>query len=118
MADDTRGAIQIIRDPERGYELQTVCRLCDDPDCVAACMATALSRDMGTGRILLDKDRCIGCWMCVMVCPYGAIVPDRKASKAIICDQCIDRDNPACVAACSTGAIAFVEAEEEPEVVR
>jgi len=116
VADESRGAIQIIRDPVEGYEYQSVCRLCENPECVAACMATALSLEPGTGRILFDRDRCVGCWMCMMVCPHGAIVPDRRAGKAIICDQCEGRDKPACVAACSTNAIVCVEIEETSEV--
>jgi carbon-monoxide dehydrogenase iron sulfur subunit len=111
IADDSRGAIQILRDPVSGYEFQAVCRLCEDPECVAACMSAALSRDPDTGRILFDRDRCVGCWMCVMVCPHRATVPDRRAGKVIICDQCEGRDAPACVAACSTGAIVCVEGE-------
>lgn len=112
-ADETRGAIQILRDPMAGYEYQAVCRLCDEPECVAACMAAALTRDPETGNIVFDRDRCVGCWMCVSVCPHNAIVPDRRRGKAVHCDRCEGRDKPACVAACATGAIAFVEIEQE-----
>jgi len=76
-------------------------------------MATALTRDPESGRVLLDHDRCIGCWMCVMVCPHQGIHPDPKAHKAILCDQCTDREVPACVAACATAAIAFIADDEE-----
>lgn len=116
IADESRGAIQIIRNPFEGFEFQAVCRICDNPECVAACMGVALTRDRETGRILFDPDRCIGCWMCVMVCPHQAVFPDHKTGKAIICDQCEGRDKPACVAACSTGAVAFVEIEDKAEV--
>ncbi|UCH83163.1 MAG: 4Fe-4S dicluster domain-containing protein [Candidatus Latescibacterota bacterium] len=112
MADDSRGAIQIFRDPVAGFEYQAVCRLCEDPECVAACMAVALTLDRKTGQVLFDRNRCVGCAMCVMVCPHNAIVPDRRAGKAILCDQCVGRDKPACVAACSTGAIDFVETDD------
>lgn len=116
IADETRGAIQILRNALEGYEFQAVCRVCENPECVAACMGAALSRDPETGRILFDEDRCIGCWMCVMVCPHRGIHPDHKSGKAIICDQCEGRDSPACIAACATGAIAFVEEVDEAEV--
>jgi carbon-monoxide dehydrogenase iron sulfur subunit len=79
-------------------------------------MAVALTIDRDTGRVLFDRDRCVGCAMCVMVCPHQAIVPDQRAGKAIICDQCVKRDVPACVGACATGAIEFVETEEEVEI--
>jgi carbon-monoxide dehydrogenase iron sulfur subunit len=116
VADDMLGAIQILRNPLEGYEFQAVCRLCDEPECVAACMAVARTRDPETGRLVFDRDRCVGCWMCVSVCPHHAIVPDHRAGKAIYCDQCHDRDVPACVAACATKAVAFVEVEEKAEV--
>jgi len=112
VADDSRGAIQIVRDPVAGYEFQAVCRICDDPQCVAACMGVALTRDPETGRILYDRERCVGCRMCVMVCPHRAVVLDEAAGKAIICDQCFGRETAACVAACSTGAIEAVEVED------
>ena len=112
VAADALGAIRIQRDPFYGYEFQRICRLCEEPECVAACMAAALTKEPGTGRILLDRDRCVGCWMCVSACPHGAIMADRKQGKAIICDQCVGRDVPACVVACATGAIVHVEDEE------
>lgn len=115
-ADDFRGAIRILRNPVEGYEFQSVCRVCENPDCVSACMGTALSRNPETGKIHFNVDRCVGCWMCVMVCPYNGIFPDYKSGKAIICDQCEDRDTPACVAACSTSALAFAEADREAVV--
>ena len=115
VADPSKGAIQVLRDAFREYEFQAVCRQCDEPECVAACMAAALSRDPNTGVVLFDEDRCIGCWMCVMVCPHHGIVRDVKNSKAIRCDQCYGREIPACIAACSTGAIQCVEIGEEVE---
>lgn len=110
-ADQTRAAIQIVRDPRSGYEYQMVCRACEDPECVAACMAAALRRDPETGRVVLDRERCVGCWMCVMVCPHRGIHPDERAGKAILCDLCAGCEEPACVAACATGAIAVVDEE-------
>ncbi|MFH1755824.1 MAG: 4Fe-4S dicluster domain-containing protein [Candidatus Latescibacterota bacterium] len=115
VADDARGAIQILRDPFAGYEFQAVCRMCEEPECVAACMAMALTIDTQSGHVLFDRNRCVGCRMCVMVCPHHAIVPDQRAGKAIICDQCVDRDTPACAAACATSAIAFVDTADEEE---
>lgn len=111
-ADMSRGAIQILRDGLAGYEFQAVCRQCEDPECVAACMAAALTREPGTGRVLFDRDRCVGCWMCLMVCPHQAIVRDEAAGKAIRCDQCEGREVPACVAACATGALEFTGEQE------
>ena len=44
-----------------------------------------------------------------MVCPFGSInIENRKAHK---CNQCPDKDTPACIAACSKRAIAKVDTE-------
>lgn len=85
------------------------CRHCEDPLCVSACMAAALSKDKKTGQVLFDKEKCVGCWMCVMVCPYAAIRPDKKTKKPLRCDMCKDLDMPQCVKSCPTKAIVWVE---------
>lgn len=85
------------------------CRHCKDPKCVDACMAAALFYDQEKGMVIRDSKRCVGCWMCVMVCPFGAIRPDTKAKIPVICDKCADKDEPACVKACPTHAIIWAE---------
>jgi carbon-monoxide dehydrogenase iron sulfur subunit len=88
------------------------CRHCKEPLCVDACMAGALVYDDDKGMVLHDQARCVGCWMCVMVCPYGAIRPNIKAKTPVRCDKCRDKDEPACVKACPTGAVVWQEEKE------
>ncbi len=88
------------------------CQHCEDAPCIKACMSGALSKDEKTGATLHDKDKCVGCWMCVMTCPFGAIVQDVENHIAVKCDLCPDREDFACVVACPTGAL-FVGTEEE-----
>lgn len=90
------------------------CQHCEDAPCIKACMSGALSKDEKTGTTLHDKEKCVGCWMCVMVCPFGAIVQDVENHIAVKCDLCPDRDDYACVVACPTGAL-FVGTKEEFE---
>lgn len=85
------------------------CRHCKDPKCVDACMAVALVYDKEKGMVLHDEKRCVGCWMCVMVCPYSAIRPNAKTKLPVRCDKCKDIDEPSCVKACPVGAITWVE---------
>lgn len=85
------------------------CRHCEEPPCVEACLTGAMYTHPD-GYVLHDKDRCVGCWMCIMVCPFGVIKPDLDqkvvASK---CDLCIEAEEPACVAHCPNEAIELRE---------
>jgi carbon-monoxide dehydrogenase iron sulfur subunit len=87
------------------------CRHCDEPLCVKGCITGALSRKDGV--ITIDRDRCIGCYTCILSCPYGAISPsdDGAVQK---CELCIKTNGgkPQCVAGCPNGAIVFEERGE------
>ena len=92
-----------------GKNYPVSCRHCKDPKCVEACMAAALVYDAKKGQVVHDELRCVGCWMCVMACPYGAVRPNIKAKLPLRCDKCKDKDEPACVKACPTAAIIWQE---------
>lgn len=91
------------------------CQHCKDAACIEACMSGALSKDKKTGETLHDKDKCVGCWMCLMVCPFGAIARDIEDHIAVKCDLCPDKDGFACVAACPTSALFYGTLEEFKE---
>jgi len=74
-----------------------------------ACIAGAISRSPA-GVVETDADKCIGCWTCVMVCPYGVIGRHLEEHKAYRCDRCPDRETPACVNACPTRALIYQSA--------
>ncbi|MCM8800486.1 MAG: 4Fe-4S dicluster domain-containing protein [Candidatus Omnitrophica bacterium] len=93
----------------KGNNYPVSCRHCREPKCVDACMAGALTYDKEKGMVLHDESSCVGCWMCVMVCPYGAIRPNIKTKLPLRCDKCKDKDEPACVSACPTGAVIWKE---------
>lgn len=88
---------------EKGIEALR-CEQCLEPLCAFSCKSGALRRDPESGRILLDESRCLGCFMCLMVCPFG-IRPDPAADRVVRCDLCRDLDTPACVTVCPTGAL-------------
>jgi carbon-monoxide dehydrogenase iron sulfur subunit len=96
---------------ERDYiSFALQCRHCDEPPCVEACFTGAMYLDEDNACVLHNRDKCVGCWMCIMVCPFGVIKPDLEnnvvASK---CDLCVEAEYPACVAHCPNGAIKLVE---------
>ena len=114
-----RSRNKVSRDPD-GYLFPQFCRHCDEPACVETCMSGALQK-RDDGLVLCDTDRCVGCYMCVMSCPYGNARPSMGPKRVMIkCDACIDRDCMACVEACPTGCLSVEEGEEavafvEPE---
>jgi carbon-monoxide dehydrogenase iron sulfur subunit len=84
------------------------CRHCREPLCVKSCITGALSVREGVVRI--DRDRCVGCYTCVLICPYGALMPSEQGAVQK-CELCIENEGgtPACVKGCPNRAIVFEE---------
>jgi carbon-monoxide dehydrogenase iron sulfur subunit len=101
--DSVTPGVQVEQSGCASFALQ--CRHCEDARCIEACMTGAMHRDAATGAVLCDQDRCIGCWMCIMVCPVGAIRRGKQRKVASKCDLCIGSEVPACVANCPNEAI-------------
>jgi len=49
------------------------CHHCEDAPCEAVCPVKAIT--FAEESVQLNEGLCIGCKMCAMVCPYGAITP-------------------------------------------
>lgn len=84
------------------------CRHCSDPICVKSCISGALSKIDGVVQI--DQTKCVRCFTCMLVCPYGSI---SKGEEGAVnkCELCI-RNNittPACVEGCPNRALLFEE---------
>ncbi len=87
-----------------GLRFPRVCVNCEEPSCVAACPVEALQKDLTTGYVVLDYEKCTNCELCIDACPYGSIrlTPDNEVIK---CDLC--GGDPECVKVCETHAIRF-----------
>ncbi len=95
---------------EKSAAVPVVCYQCEDPWCLKACPAGAISIEneptTGIRVVKVNKERCVGCKMCTLACPFGCIVvSDGCAEK---CDLC--GGYPECVRVCRAGAIKFEEA--------
>lgn len=103
-------------EPALAYAYPVRCLHCTDAPCIAACPNGAMTRDPLTGSVIVLEDRCQGCFMCAMVCQFGAISVSTSTSTALKCDRCPDRLtaglSPACVEACPTTALVFGEEED------
>ena len=98
--------IRVLQLHHAGMNVPTVCMNCVDAPCVDGCFTGAMHRDEETGMVLYDANMCVGCWTCIMVCPFGAIRCRVEGSKtASKCDLC--QGKPVCVTHCIYGALSF-----------
>lgn len=58
--------------------------------------------------IILNKEKCIGCGDCVIICPVGAII--LKENKACV-DNSICVSCKACISDCPQNALSFSNKE-------
>lgn len=97
------------------YFLPTVCQNCKDAPCVKVC-PTGASYKTEDGQVLVDKEKCIGCKMCIAACPYGArsFNPITKVvEKCTLCRHLQEvGDVPACVKACCSEARFFGDIDD------
>lgn len=86
------------------------CMHCDDAGCIKICPAPGALFKTKEGATAYDKDKCIGCKLCVAGCPFNVPRYDEK-DKISKCHLCSDRIaeglTPACAKTCPTGAIRY-----------
>lgn len=89
------------------------CRHCEDPLCVKSCISGALHIEDGV--VCIDKNKCVGCLTCILVCPYGAL-SRSESGVAQKCELCVRNScgEPACVKGCPNRAIVYTD-DGKPE---
>lgn len=114
-----------------------LCHHCEDAPCARVCPVNAITH--GADAIVLDEKTCVGCKMCALACPFGAITPAGTSvagvagimtstptysaalspllaweigvrSVAVKCDLCAFAEGgPACVQVCPTNALFTID---------
>jgi Fe-S-cluster-containing hydrogenase component 2 len=85
--------------PFPGLEVPHLCAQCKDYPCVGSCPTQALKTDPVTGAVLVDREKCISCGMCIRACPGNVPMIHPGDNKATICNLC--NGDPECVKVCS-----------------
>lgn len=78
--------------PVGGYEVSSSCRGCIAHRCEEVCPRDAISFDHRQ-KAYIDKQKCVGCGKCAVVCPFNAIRDEKRP----------------CENACKVGAISMGE---------
>ena len=99
---------------EEAFDVPLVCHQCDDAPCIMVCPAEARVRNEKTWAIHVDREKCIGCRMCIYECSFSAISVQSEDETTTNCTLC-NGEEPRCVQVCDTEAIRFVEPSEETE---
>ncbi len=107
------------------------CRQCEDAPCAKVCPAEGII--YSDGVVHIRKENCIGCKMCILACPIGAVdilplnrrlprakddsdIPEFYASK---CELCSDRvGGPACIEICPAKAFTLIDGDVLRDTVR
>lgn len=120
----------------REVSAAVTCHHCEGAPCLQACPVNAI--DHRDGAVVVNEQRCIGCKLCAVVCPFGAIHPSGTSIAGVVgtmvktptfpasldpmlqweigvytcavkCDLCEhDARGPRCVPACPTNALEYV----------
>ena len=106
----SRSRIKVFSFEKEGRKVPYTCTQCAEAWCLHACPVEAIVRDAGTGAKKVLEDRCVGCKVCTISCPFGTINYIAATGKVQKCDLC-GGDAPACAGACPTGAITYVDAD-------
>ena len=61
------------------FFVPTSCMHCENPPCLDVCPSKATKRRKD-GIVYIDPDRCIGCYACIVACPYNARSVPESAS--------------------------------------
>jgi len=107
VSNPARSRITVVKWEGEGLYVPMVCQQCESAPCQVICPVRAISRDDYRGLVEIDYDECIGCRMCIAVCPFGAMSFDVLGEKVIKCDLC--GGDPVCIRFCETKAIQYVD---------
>ena len=106
----SRSRIQVSLFLDEAVYIPTACTQCSEAWCAKICPTNAIIMDPKYMAYFVDDNKCVGCKMCVLACPFGSIQLYPEVGKAEKCDLCLSIDgDPECVKFCAPRALEFVD---------
>ena len=102
-----RSKIKIFEVGHGERSVPYTCTQCAEQWCAEACPVDALVRNRETGAVEVIDDKCVGCKVCTIACPFGTVNYNPDTGKVIKCDLC--HGDPKCAEVCPTDAITYVD---------
>ena len=102
--------ITAIHAPEVDFHTTLKCNQCSEPACLVICPTGAISKSEVDGVVRINEDKCIGCGLCTLACPYGGMSYNLDKQKAFKCDLC--DGSPKCLNACPYGLISLLKSRD------
>ena len=69
----SRSYIKVFTFHHEGRFAPYTCTQCEEAWCQRACPVDAISVDMATGAKVISDDKCVGCKVCTIACPFGTV---------------------------------------------
>ncbi len=101
--------IKIFPFHEEGRYVPYTCTQCSEAWCLHSCPVEAIVVNEKTGAKDVLEERCVGCKVCTISCPFGTINYLQASGTVYKCDLC--QGDPECVKACPTEALTYVDAD-------
>jgi Fe-S-cluster-containing dehydrogenase component len=105
----------VYRREDRDIYIPFICEQCESAPCAQVCPVDCITLDPVTQAYVIDRERCIGCKMCMWACPFGVIRLDDEGI-AIKCEYC--GGDPACAKACLPGALKWADINDPQNLVK
>jgi carbon-monoxide dehydrogenase iron sulfur subunit len=116
VAESPRPQRMVTVEAVEEFAVPIQCRHCEAAPCIEICPTGAIQRQSEQAPVMVDEDLCIGCKLCMLICPFGVLQIGPEGRAVIKCDMCLERlekgQEPACVEACPTGTLKLVSLKE------
>jgi len=116
IAESPRPQRMVTVEAVEEFAVPIQCRHCEAAPCVEICPTGAIQRQSEQAPAVVDEDLCIGCKLCLLICPFGVLQIGSEGRAIIKCDMCLERmeqeQEPACVEACPTKALKLVSLKD------